>query len=145
METLLKTAITVFIAILFYFQAVFLITLWKSQIDPKETLTRFWRKFSPQYDVIATRDPNAIYQNGTVVGIITGDVVIREKEVVFEAISETSNLNRDAPFEFRREILLVVSWEKFTGMKVEMSGQGTEVKTRTAVLENIVCKKVKGQ
>lgn len=90
MELLLKLGITAVVGVFIYYQVLFLRFVWTSQIDPTETIARFFRQLSPQPDVIATRDPSGIYQDGKKVGEVTGHVETREDTVVFEQLSETT-------------------------------------------------------
>lgn len=139
MEVLLKIGVTIAIVIFVYFQIVFLATFWKSHIDPKESFARFLTKMSQQSDLIATRDPNSIYQDGKVVGNVTGKVTIGDDSVVFEAVTDTSELDLEAPFEYRREKLKIISFGTFTAEVINMPESGVGVEIQHAVLENIVC------
>ncbi len=140
METLLKIGITLVICVLIYYQVTFLKWTWSTQIDPKATFARFLKKAKPEVDVIAIRDPNKIYQNGNVVGEVTGSVENTEGFIIFKQLCETTNLDRNAPFEHKRDKYQIVKITRSIGMKIVASTTNSEQKT--AVLEDIFCKKI---
>jgi hypothetical protein len=119
---------------------VFIHGLWSSQLDVTETLGRAWKKITFQSDVVAVRDPDAIYQNGTKVGVVTAAVAPRGDLMVFEQLVDTSSLDRAQPFEYQRQRLRVVTVERQIGLKSVVTSQGSSV--RQAVLENVVCARV---
>ena len=141
METLLKIGITIVVCLLIYYQIVFLKWTWSTQIDPKATFSRLLKKATPDIEVIATRDPNKIYQDGNIVGEITGAIETKGDIIIFKQLSETSKLNRYAPIEHRRDKYQIVKITRSIGMKTVVSNTGSEQKS--AVLEDIFCKKLK--
>ncbi len=136
METLVKIIITSLILLLIYFQVVFVRSVWRSQIDPVATIGRMWDRLKPTADVIATRDPMKIYQNGQVAGDVSGKVTESENEVRFERLMNTGDLQQDQAFEYRRLRLRIVSVESISGMYM---GGGI---TGTNVLGNVLCEKL---
>ncbi|MBN1507564.1 MAG: hypothetical protein JW955_12000 [Sedimentisphaerales bacterium] len=70
-------------------------------MDVRATFSKFIREAAPRKDVIATRDPDRIYQNGLPVGNIVGSVREVDGDMIFEKTSEASALKKDAPFEFK--------------------------------------------
>lgn len=136
METLVKIIITSVLMLLMYYQIVFLRTVWRSQIDPMATVRRMWDRLKPSAEVIATREPTKIYQNGQAVGDVSGDVIESAKHLRFERLMNTGELNRDQPFEYRRLHLRIVSVESISELYL---GDGI---TGTKVLGNVLCEKL---
>lgn len=115
--------------------------LWTHQIDPRETFKRLFRgKAKGTVDWIATRDQDAIYQNGQIVGRVSGDVQEMDNEIVFHEIYDTSVLNTKEPFEYRRHILKIIS-KDIIGQKIVTTPEGSEVKQN--VIMNVVCEKIR--
>jgi hypothetical protein len=136
LEISFKICVTIVIGIVIYWQVVFLKWLWPSHIDVKATLSKFVREAAPKKDVIATRDPNKIYQNGLPVGNVIGGVKEVDDTTVFEKISETSDLKRDAPFEFKRDKLKIIKIEQVSAVDISnLTG------SHEAVLKDVVCKR----
>ncbi len=137
LEILFKVGVTIVVAIIIYWQVAFLRWLWPSHIDVRATFSKFIRETAPKKDVIATRDPGKIYQNGLPVGNVIGSVRKVDDTTVFEMISETSDLKRDAPFEFRRERLQIIRVGRVSGVDISnLTG------SHEAVLRDVVCKRV---
>ena len=140
METLMKIGITLVIGVLIYYQVAFLKWTWSIQIDPKATFAKFLKKAAPDIDAIAIRDPNKIYQNGNIVGEVTDAIETIEGFIVFKQLCETSNLDRNAPFEHKRDKYQIVKITRSMGMKIVASTTSSEQKN--AVLEDVYCKKI---
>lgn len=141
MEILLKIGITLIILALVYYQLIFLKWTWTSHIDVKATFSRILKQASPSTEVIVTRDPNKIYQNGEHVGNVVGAVKKEKDCLIFNQITDTSKLNRSIPFEYKREKYQITKRPTSIGMKMVATNSGTERKD--AVIENVVCKKIK--
>ncbi len=139
-ETATKIVITLFVLLLMYWQVMFLRGVWRSQIDPKETIARLLRKLSPSSEMIAERLPNMIYQEGSEVGEVTGQIEETDDLIIFHQLCETSPLNRELPFEYRRQTVKIVTIGSMIGQTSVVSGTKSQV--RSAVLENVVCKKL---
>ena len=92
MENILKVIVTAFVVCLVYYQAVFVLTLWKSHIDPAATFEKLLGKFKPKSDIIATREPNKIYQRGQAVGEDLGSVETTGNRVKFAQLVNTTGL-----------------------------------------------------
>ncbi|MDA2929190.1 hypothetical protein MYX84_04440 [Acidobacteria bacterium AH-259-O06] len=133
MEIAFKIAATIVVAVLIYFEVLFLVTVWRSHVDPKATIGRIVQRLAPDRDFIATRDPNLIYQNGEVVGEVTGRVTIDGNRVEFTELTNTAQLDRDKPFEYQRRKLRIVQIRSSSGMKLGMQGP------RENVLGDVVC------
>lgn len=127
MEIVLKVAVTAVVVCLVYYQAVFVWTLWTSQIDPTATFARLLGKLKPQSDIIATREPNKIYQRGQAVGEILGPVETKGNRVKFAQLVNTTGLQADQPIEYQRLRLRMVPVKQRTGMFTAMTDQGTLV------------------
>ena len=136
MEILVKIIITALVLLLIYYQVIFVRGVWRSQIDPAATIGRIWDSLKPTTDVIATRDSMKIYQNGQVVGDVSGRVTESETEIRFERLMNTGDLQRDLEFEYRRLRLKIVSVESISGMYMDGEITGTNV------LGNVLCDKL---
>ena len=141
METLFKIGITIVVIALIYFQIIFLRGVWKSQIDIRATCSKLMRKLSPEEEIIVTRDPAKIYQNGKVVGEVTGSVEVKNDFTIFKELTETEGLVQNMPFEYQRYRLKIINVGTRTGMKVVTSNKGSQVKK--SVISDVVCKEVK--
>ena len=111
--------------------------VWTSHIDPKATIQRLLSKTMETPGWIATRDPNKLYQNGEVVGDISGEVQDLEDQVLFRELSNTAALDKNAPFEYQRKTLRITSIRAISGMKVSPTGP------KSNVLEDVLCEVVK--
>jgi len=116
--------------------------IWTHQIDVKETILGFFKKeVERPVDWIATRDENAIYQNGEIVGNVTAKVDETEDKLIFHEICNTSELNRELPFEYGREKLQIIEIGSITEQKIIVTSRGSEIKYN--IMENVVCQRVK--
>lgn len=119
--------------------AMSLLWIWTHQIDPKETFLRLFRQ--PQsVDWLATRDPNKIYQNGRIIGTVSGEVEESNGKIIFHELSDTQELKRDMPFHYQRAELKIITIRSKIGMKSITSDAGLSF--RHAVLIDVVCEKV---
>lgn len=120
----------------------FLRWIWTHQIDPIETIKRLGkRKAQETLDIFATRDQNAIYQGGIIVGKVSGNVDEVDSKIIFREIFDTSNLNQDLPFEYRRDRLRIISIGSFTGMDIKMVDGKSTIKHN--VIKDVVCERIK--
>jgi hypothetical protein len=126
METVFKIAITAVVLCAIYYQLVLVRTAWRSQIDPRATISRLLKKLEPENTLIATRDPKKIYQSGEAVGDAIGDVSTAGSRVTFKQLANTTNLRRDQPFEYHRSTYKIVSIASEAGMWVNMTDTGTQ-------------------
>jgi len=116
--------------------------VWTHQIDVKRTILSFFKKeVERPVDWIATRDENAIYQNSEIVGNITAKVDKTEDKLIFHEICNTSELNRDLPFEYGREKLQIIEIGSIIGQKIIVTSNGSEIKYN--IMENVLCQRVK--
>lgn len=120
----------------------FLRWIWTHQIDLVETVKRLGkRKAQETLDIIATRDQNAIYQGGIIVGKVSGNVDEVDSKIIFREIFDTSNLNQDLPFGYRRDRLRIISIGSFIGMDIKMvDGKST---TKHNVIKDVACERIK--
>ena len=115
--------------------------IWTHQIDVKETILGLFKKeVERPVDWIATRDENAIYQNGEIVGNVTAKVDETEDKLIFHEICNTSELNQELPFEYGREKLRIIEIGSITGQKIIVTSSGSEIKYN--IMENVVCQRV---
>ncbi len=129
--------IIILVVLIFWFYPgyLFLRMIWKSQIDPKATCSRIVTFFSPPSEIIATRDPAKIYQNGKDVGNITGEVETKNGITIFHQICNTSQLKQKLPFEYKKETFKIID----CGAEFDIKG-GSPIKTN--VLEGVTCEKM---
>jgi hypothetical protein len=114
--------------------------VWTHQFDLRGTFTRAAERSVAPPDWIVTRDPNKIYQNGAVVGDVSGTVQRSANSVRFAQLSNTSGFRPDQPFEYQRLTLRILQVESEIGMKIEMTNAGA--RTLTGVFEGVVCEVV---
>ena len=136
-EVIFKIGVTITVGVLIYWQLAFLKWVWPTQIDVKATLCKFIDKAAHKTDVIATRDPNKIYQEGKSVGNVIGKVEVKDNIVSFTRIGETSNLSRGDPFEYGRDKYKIMRVENAVRLDFFQKGD-----THTDVLVNVECMKV---
>jgi len=120
---------------------VSVISVLRSHVDLKETVQRWFRRIAPGKDVIATRDLNAIYQDGRVVGSVTGAIEQGNGVVIFRQLAETSEFRRDQLFQHGRQSYRVLKIGSETVMKLTATPTGST--SRNAVLEDVVCEPAK--
>lgn len=153
MQLFYKLVITIIILVVIFLVVVrplilFLHHVWTSQIDPRETIRRVLNRLfpKPQAEIIATRDPNKIYQNGKEVGNVTGQVEIKNDLVIFHMLSETADLEEDHPLEYKKESFQIISTGSRSGIKITgtVSDGGKLTTTQEHdVIEDVTCKKLK--
>jgi len=114
-----------------------LIHLWRSQLDPWQTMKSFFTGWLRQTDNIATRDPNLIYQDGQPVGRIEGDVVIGDGTVEFALLADTGALDRNKPFQYQRLTVLIRSVHGAIGAFFDVTPG--ESRTLHNVMQGVVC------
>lgn len=134
----METAFRIFLSIIF--TGVWLITLnwiWTRQLDPRETVSRFFKKAVEPPEWVATREASKIYQNGNPVGDITGSVEQTESQVHFSQLVNTSHFDTNSPFEYQRLKLKVTRIGSIIGMKAEATDKGAV--TLSAVMEDVTC------
>jgi len=142
-QILIKIIITIcviiaIIAILVFVYSLisFLFRTWHSEIDVKETVRRWFTRKPSGADVIVTRDPKKIYQDGKDVGDVTGQIKTIDNSFTFQQVSNTAELNKNLPFEYQGKKLKIVKVGKEIKIKI-----GTP--TRMNVLEDVVCEMVR--
>jgi len=140
MEIALKVGVSLVVVVLMWYQLVFLKWTWSNQIDPRATFSRFLKKAAPDGNLLATRDPQKIYQAGNVVGEVTGEVVIQDQCVIFKELCNTCALDQNAPFEHKRGKYRIVRIGAIMGQKIQMSDGKTE--TKKDILKDLVCERI---
>jgi len=152
MQLFIKLVITAILVIFFMVLLIWgvgiLSFVWSSQIDTKETFWRMLRSIiSPPKvaEVIATRDPNKIYQNGKEVGNVIGPVDIKNDVAIFHKLSGTSKLDESRLFEYKEDHLKIRSVGRRIGKEITSTSQESgELLTmeHLNVIEKVVCEKV---
>ena len=131
-ELIFKTVITIVII-------VFLSWLWSRQLDMKAiVLGPFKRGIHKPAELLPEIDQNAIYQNGKIVGRVSGMPEERDESRVFPELYDTAQLDRSQSFEYRREKLKIVKIEGVSGASLLAIGG-----MKQAVMTNVVCEKLK--
>lgn len=119
-----------------------IVWIWTHHIDVKETILGLFKKEAQKtVEWMVTRDENSIYQNGKIVGNVTAKVDEIEDKLIFHEICNTSKLNQELPFEYRREKLLIVKVGSIIGQGIIVTNSGSEIKYN--IIKNVVCQKVK--
>ena len=119
-----------------------------SQVDldssnwPKTTLTKILKKLELDKDLVAIRESNKIYQGGSPVGDVTGEVRIKGDEIEFTELSNTQGLNHNIPFEYQRDKYQIESFSDFSGRELPPKYY-SENSIKEGTLCNVSCKKVK--
>lgn len=92
-----------------------------------------------QQKIIKKQELNKIYQDNKVVGEITEEVKIEGEGdyIFFEELSETSDLNREIPFEYQEVKYIIIE------IKKEISEYRTMRSKKEFVLKSVLCKKFK--
>jgi len=136
------------VGLIVMFTAVWLAAVrwvWTRQLDPVATFQRLMQKPFKAPEWVATREPNKIYQNGNVVGEVTGPVQEQDSIIRFAQLANTGALNQAVVFQYQRHNVRIRQIGAAIGMKTQMhvSDSGATSRTLTAVLENVVCEKVR--
>ena len=138
-EIVFKIFMTLVLIIVFVYSINW---IWTHQIDVKETIFGLFKKEAQKkVEWVATRDENAIYQNGKIVGNVTAKVDETEDKLIFHEICNTSKLNQELPFEYRREKLRIIEIGSIIGQENIVTSSGSEIKYN--IIRNVVCEKVK--
>lgn len=139
MEIVFKIFWTLVLIIVFVCSIIW---IWTHQIDVKETIFALFKKEAQKkVEWVATRDENAIYQNGKIVGNVTAKVDETEDKLIFHEICNTSKLNQELLFEYRREKLRIIEKGSIIGQESIVTSSGSEIKYN--IIRNVVCEKVK--
>jgi len=141
-EIIFKIIMTL-VSIIVIIVSVYLINwIWTHQIDVKETIFGLFKKEAQKkVEWVATRDENAIYQNGEIVGNVTAKVDETEDKLIFHEICNTSKLNHKLLFEYRREKLKIIEIGSIIGQENIVTSSGSGIKYN--IVRNVVCEKVK--
>jgi hypothetical protein len=140
MEILFKVVYAVVVLSIAGALILSVVSVCRSQVDPVQTMLRWFRKAAPLEGVLSTRDPMAIYQDGRQVGVVTGAVVAENGLTVFHQLSETAALQTDKPFEYIRNRYRVLEIGTVAGLKIVATPTGST--SRNAVLEDVVCQMI---
>ena len=138
-EIVFKIFITLVLFIVFVYSINW---IWTHQIDVKETIFGLFKKEAQKkVEWVATRDENAIYQNGGIVGNVIAKVDETEDKLIFHEICNTSKLNQELLFEYRREKLRIIEIGSIIGQENIVTSSGSEIKYN--IIRNVVCEKAK--
>lgn len=129
------------------FTAVWLVGVrwvWTHQLDPIATVQKLLRKPFKAPEWVATREKDKIYQDGVVVGEVTGPVKEEVAAIRFSQLANTGALNQANTFQYQRHTLRIRQIGSAIGMKAEtrVSASGATSRMLTSVLENVVCDKI---
>jgi hypothetical protein len=118
-----------------------LIWFWTLHVDPIKTITGIFTKlFHGMFGWVATRDQNAIYQNGKPIGKVTGQVIEKGDKFIFHEIINVIEINKELPIEYRREKLKITSIHSSAGLFIEKSVYTS--KTIKGIMKFVECKKI---
>ena len=112
---------------------------WTSHIDPKATIQKYFNKEPKISEIVVTRDPNKIYQDGNAVADIIGQVQQTENGILFVQIAN-STVDTNEAIEYQRSTYRIKQIESMIGMKSVVSDKGSQVLQN--VLENVSCEKI---
>jgi len=133
----MEVCIKLFISLIIIFLSVkALYWTWTSQIDPKATFQKYFNKEPKISEIVVTRDPNKIYQDGRAVADIIGQVKQTNKGIVFEQIAN-STVDTSKAIEYQRSTYKIIQIERMIGMKSGVTDKGPQVLQN--VLENVSC------
>jgi len=139
MEFIIKITVTLLAGIMIWGIGVFVVKMWKSQIDPRKTVENCVAKLQPEpTKLLATREPDKFYQDGKPVGNIHETISELPNGFMFKIVSDTEELNIDRLIDFRRYQLKIVSMGYRTGM-LGYSGKNGATSYKNAII-NLQCK-----
>ncbi|MFC1840374.1 hypothetical protein ACFL1N_12385 [Thermodesulfobacteriota bacterium] len=137
----METAVKIFIiVIILCISAKAIHWTWTSQIDPVATIKKFVSKQPKIADVVVTRDPNKLYQDGKIVADVTGHVEINNETIILKQIANISALNRENPIEYKRMKLQIIQVGRIIGMKTVISNGESSVLQN--VMEDVICEEI---
>ncbi len=123
--------------VLFICLTFFVIKLSTNQVDFEETFKNVLKSiFQKNSDLIAVRKPEYIYQNGVIVGNVRPSVGEYDDKIIFSQLDNTSKLDINAPFEYKRYKLKIVNIKRKYGRSV------TKYHSYVDVLQQVECKKI---
>ena len=116
---------------------VFLIWIWNHQIDTIETFKGYFREKSKEtVGWIATRDENKIYQEGSEVGKIIGEIKKIDGNYLFPEIHNSLALDSSKNFNYRRHIYRIIQIE------VIAQTAATELGMVNGYKKNVLCERL---
>ncbi len=131
-ETLTKVVLTVVVLVI---AGGTLRWIWTQQIDVKATAER-WLRGAVEPDWIATRDANKLYQDGSVVADVRGDVQRNDGQVMFRRLVNLEGLDHGKSVEHGRLRLRIRRVGAITGML------STGLETLRNVWDDVECEVV---
>jgi hypothetical protein len=143
MEFFIKMVGTLVALLIIWGTSAFTVKLWRSHVDPNATFIKILSTFQKEpTDLIVTREDDALYQKGEVVGRITGKIVESGDTLLLEEVADTSNLKQDQDIEFRRMKIRLETFGSFSGMKsvVVITSTNRTSSMRSAVISDAQCK-----
>ena len=143
MEIITKLVISAVVALAIYYEAIFLIAVWRSQIDARATISRMVNKLKPTTDLIATRDPDKLYSDGKAVATVSGKVIDEQEKVTFELLLDARDLILGQEIEFRRLKLKIIDLGGFAGTynRTLFTEAGPKAISGTDARSNVQCEK----
>jgi hypothetical protein len=118
MEYAIKAVVTLFAVLMIWGISKFTIKLWCSHVDPNATIAKVISTFQKEpTDLIVTREDDALYQNGEIVGHVVGKITESGDTLLLEDVADTSKLKQDQDIEFRRMKIRLVNFGSISGIK----------------------------
>lgn len=111
---------------------------WTSHLDIPATVTKYFSKKSALAEVVVTRDPKKIYQNGAAVADITGPVQVVNGKVVLAQLVNVNGLDFVKPIEYLRLKLKITAVAYSAMMTVD-----TQRGVLHNVYEGVACEEIK--
>lgn len=107
MYEIIQVAVKIIIIAAFFLMAGFAsLRVWRAEIDLRQLINPARvvdRSIGDAVDWIPTRDPDKLYQNGKVVGVVHGVVVDEAKRTIsFEKVDRALNLDVSKEFEYQK-------------------------------------------
>lgn len=107
MYEIIQVAVKIIIIAAFFLMAGFAsLRVWRAEIDLRQLINPgrvVDRSISDAVDWIPTRDPDKLYQNGKVVGVVHGVVVDEAKRTIsFDKVDRALNLDVSKEFEYQK-------------------------------------------
>ena len=107
MYEIIQVAVKIIIIAAFFLMAGFAsLRIWRAEIDLRQLINPgrvVDRSVGDAVDWIPTRDPDKLYQNGKVVGVVHGVVVDEAKRTIsFEKVDRALNLDVSKEFEYQK-------------------------------------------
>lgn len=127
-----------------------IIGIWKSDIDVRKLFNISYYLGNITEDKpswLATREEDAIYQNGKKVGRVNKEKILEENHLYFEDIYEASSLDTKKEFEYKKYVLQIESFEAVAGVVnvMEIGSDGPKSRSLSGPVYRKVNTKIVGK